>query len=392
MAHLDKSSPPVARWALWSLGFRPFYLCASVFASLSVAFWALEYAGWLPAGYVQVPFRHAHEMLFGYTLAVIAGFLFTAVRNWTGQPTPTGAALASIVALWIAGRLLVLTPFATASAIVNAAFPLAVAIAVAIPLVRSGNRRNYFFVALLLVVSAAELAVHASMLEWIAWPARASLQLGLDIVLFIVAVVAGRVVPMFTNNAIPLAGAARHAAIEKLALGGVLALIVADAAGVHGAVLAVLAGLVALAHLARWALWRPWRTTRAPLVWILHLSYAWIPVHLALRALAELGLVAPSSATHALTLGVIGGMTMGMMTRTARGHTGRPLAADRSEVAMYGLVQAAAVIRVFGPLVVPQAYVGTIVAAALLWSSAFALYAIGYFPLLARPRADGRPG
>ena len=374
---------------MWSVGFRPFYLCASVFAALSIALWSLEFAGWLPGHYMQAPFRHAHEMLFGYTLAVIAGFLLTAVRNWTGQPTASGPALAALVALWVAGRVLILTPFALASLAVNAAFPLALALAIAIPLARAGNRRNYFFVALLVGVSVLEVTLHAAARDWIDWPVHASLQVGLDLVLFVIAVIAGRVVPMFTNNAIPGAGALRHPLVEKLALGGVLALVAADALGLEGAPLAVLALLVALAHAVRWLGWRPWRTAKTPLVWILHLSYAWIPVHLVLRALAVAGAVATPWATHSLTLGVIGGMTIGMMTRTARGHTGAALVAGRAEIAMYSLVHAAALVRVFGPLFAPRDYTATIVFSALLWSSAFALYAIRYAPLLARARVAG---
>src|SRR5262249_26042103 len=139
-----------ARFALWALGFRPFYLVASVFAALSIPLWVAQYAGWLAAPYSRGPILHGHEMLFGYTLAVIAGFLFTAGRTWTGQPTPTGAALAAYVLLWIAGRVLVFTPWETVAALVNAAFPLAIAVGFAIPLAKSRNRRNYFFVALLL--------------------------------------------------------------------------------------------------------------------------------------------------------------------------------------------------------------------------------------------------
>jgi len=112
-------------FVLWSIGFRPFYLLASIFAALSVPLWAAQYSGWLPVAYLQTPLWHGHEMLFGYTLAVVAGFLLTAVRNWTAQPTVSGGALMALAALWMAGRILVLTPFASAAAAVNAAFPLA---------------------------------------------------------------------------------------------------------------------------------------------------------------------------------------------------------------------------------------------------------------------------
>ena len=150
--------PPVSRSG--QLGFRPFYLLASIFAALSIGLWALQFSGMLGSPYLPGPLWHAHEMLFGFTLAVIVGFLFTAGRNWSNRPTPTGAKLAALALLWVAGRVLVLTPFGWAAALVNAAFPLAAAIALAVPFIASGNRRNYFFVGLLLLMSLATLAVH----------------------------------------------------------------------------------------------------------------------------------------------------------------------------------------------------------------------------------------
>jgi len=367
------------------------YLAASLFAACSIALWALQFAG-----VVSPVFRaaawHGHEMLFGFTLAVIAGFLFTAVRNWTQRPTPRGAVLAAIVGLWLLGRILVLTPFGVASAVVNAAFPLAVAAGIAVPLVASGNRRNYFFVALLAACSAATLAFHLAALGIVHWDERAILQAGLDIVLFTVAVVAGRVVPMFTNNGVPGAGARRTPWVERAALGGILAVLLCDAAGAPGVVVGAACAVAAAANLARWVLWNPWKTLRAPLVWSLHAAYAWIPIHLAMRVAALEGLIAPQWAAHALTVGTIGGMTLAMMTRTARGHSGRPLAAGRAEIACYGLVNAAAIARVFGGILLPGLYVGTIVFAACCWSAAFATYFFAYWPILTRPRIDGQPG
>ncbi|MDB5914577.1 MAG: NnrS, partial [Ramlibacter sp.] len=145
--------------ALWQLGFRPFYLLAGAFGALSIALWGLQVAGWLGAPYLPGPMWHAHEMLFGFALPVIVGFLFTAGRNWTNQPTPTGWPLAALALLWLAGRVLVLTPWGWASALVNAAFPLAAAVILGIAFFKAGNRRNYFFVALLAALSLATFAV-----------------------------------------------------------------------------------------------------------------------------------------------------------------------------------------------------------------------------------------
>lgn len=387
--------PPTAAptgFALWQLGFRPFYLLASLFAALSVPLWALQYAGWLGTPYLRGPLWHAHEMLFGFTLAVIVGFLFTAGRNWTGRPTPTGGALAALAALWVAARVLVLTPFGWAAAAANVAFPLAAAIALAIPFFAAGNRRNYFFIGLLGLLSACAAWVHLALLGMLPWPGRGGLQVALDAVLFIVAVMAGRVVPMFTNNGVPGAAATRRPWVEKIALGSVLALLAADALQAPALVVGTIAAVVTLAHARRWLLWQPWKTLRVPLVWVLHAAYLWIPVHLALRVLGEAGWVAASASTHALTAGAIGGMVIGMMTRTARGHTARPLRADRFDVASYLLVLIGALVRVAVPLLVPAFTVGSVLLSSLLWSAGFALYALRYGPALLRPRLDGKPG
>lgn len=384
---------PAAGFALWNLGFRPFYLLASVFSALSVAVWAAQFAGWLPmTAYLRGSLWHGHEMIFGFTIAVIAGFLLTAVRNWTSQPTPGGLPLALLAALWLLGRVLVLTPFATAAAWVNAAFPVAVALAIGIPLVRSGNRRNYFFPGLLILLGCAVLAFHLAYQGALELPPRLGLLAALDIILFIMAVMGGRVIPMFTNNGIPGAQARRLPIVEKLALGGILVLLAADLVQAPAPVILLAAIACALAHAVRLHLWQPWRTVHTPMVWILHAAYAWIVVHLALRAMSAAGLLAESLALHALTIGAIGGLTIGMMTRTARGHTARPLKADGVEVAAYVLVQIAALVRVAGGAWLAGLYLPTVIVSALLWSAAFALYAVRYWPILSRPRLDGKPG
>jgi uncharacterized protein involved in response to NO len=211
-------------------------------------------------------------------------------------------------------------------------------------------------------------------------------------VLFIMAVMGGRVIPMFTNNAIPGAHATRHPLVERLCLGGLLALLAADLFQLGTGLVAALALAVALVHALRLFLWQPWRTGSTPQVWILHAAYGWILVHLVLRAAANLGYAAAPLAAHALTIGAIGGLTIGMMVRTARGHTGRPLTTEGCELTCFALIQLAAVIRVFGGMLLPAIYTRTVVASAICWSSAYALYAIRYWPISTRPRIDGKPG
>jgi uncharacterized protein involved in response to NO len=377
-------------FALWALGFRPFYLLAAGFAAISILLWALQFTGHLSAPYLSGPLWHAHEMLFGF--AVIVGFLFTAGRSWSGQPTPTGGKLAALAVLWVAGRVLVLTPYGWLAAIVNAAFPLAAAIALAIPFWKGRNKRNYFFVGLLVLMACATLAVHLTQLGAITLPAFAGIQVGLDIVLFILCVMGGRVIPMFTINGVPGVFARRDPRLEQVALGSVLALLAADALQAPAMVIGVIAAIAGLAHLARWLLWKPWQTLRVPIVWVLHLAYLWIPLHLAMRACAAAGLVGTSPATHALTVGAVGGLIIGMITRTARGHTARPLRADWRDVSCYVLVALAAFVRVFGPLLSPENMGPEILVSAVLWSLAFGLYCVAYWNVLTRPRLDGKPG
>ncbi len=363
--------------ALFALGFRPFYLLAGLYAALSVPLWAAQYAGWLPGAN---PLWHAHEMLFGYAFAVIAGFLFTAVRNWTARPTPAGAALAAIAGLWIAARALAFF-WPAAASWADAAFAVAVAWGIGWPILSSGNR-NWYFIPLVLALGAASIAFQV-------WP-RIALSAGLDVVLFIIALMGGRVIPAFTNAAVPGAGARSLRALEIAALGSVLLLLALDLAEAPAAAPVALAA--AVFHGMRLALWSPLRTRDRPILWILHLSYAWVVAHLALRGIAGWGLVPAVLATHALTIGGIGGLTLGMMTRTARGHTGRPLQAGRAEVWAYVLVQAAALARVLVPIALPQAYAASVAVSAALWSAAFILFCAAFMPILSSPRIDGRPG
>lgn len=381
MISISPPTKPVdpSRFALFDLGFRPLYLLAGAYAALSVPIWALQYAGWLPGANIL---WHAHEMIFGFAFAVIAGFLLTAVRAWTGRATPTGRALAAIAALWVLARTLAFVSLPAAAA-VGALFALAVAWGIGRPLVAAGNRRNLFFILLVLGLGAAGIVLQR-------YP-QLGIAIGLDVVLLVVTVMAGRVIPAFTNNAVQGAGARRNAWLEFGAIGSILALIGADAFA-RTELAASFAMLAAALHAARLALWAPLKTLRRPILWVLHLSYAWIVVHLALRGLAGFALVPVAAATHALTVGAIGGMTLGMMTRTTRGHTARPLVAGRAEIAAYVLVHGAAFARVLVPLALPAASLAATLVAALLWCAAFTTFVVAYAPILSRPRLDGEPG
>lgn len=388
------SRPPVKTrpHPVLALGFRLFYLLAGVFGALSVGFWTAQFSGRFPAAHLlEGAHWHAHEMLFGYAFAVITGFLFTAVRNWTQLPTPAGAPLALLGAVWASGRMLALTPWREWALLADTLFALGVALGIGRPLLGASNARNFFFVFLVLALGAANIAFYSALRGSAPFSPGSALTVGLDLVLFIITVIAGRVVPMFTNNAVPGAGARRMRAVEVAAIGTVIVLLAADLYG-NARLAAVLAAAGAVAHGLRLALWSPLRTRRNPLLWILHASYAWVVIHLALRGAAGFDWVVPGLATHALTIGAIGGMTLGMMTRTALGHTGRPLSAGRAEAAAYVLIQLAAAARVLLPIAWPAAYLAGSVMSGALWTAAFTIFTVAYWPILTRPRADGRPG
>ncbi|MCV2358867.1 NnrS family protein [Paucibacter sp. TC2R-5] len=382
--------------ALWDLGFRPFYLLAASLALLSVPLWALQFSGLLSKGGLRGAAWHAHEMVFGYALAIVIGFLFTAGRNWSGQATPTGRPLMALAALWVLARVLVLTPWLEASLLVNVAVPWAAAWGLWRALSAGGNRRNYFFVGLLLAMGAASAVLHLTHLGWLGLPVSLAqglgLMLGLDVLLFMIAVMAGRVLPMFSNNGVPGMNARRDPRVERAALGSVLLLLAFDALGLSGPLLLLALLPALLAHVWRFALWQPWKTLGNPLVWVLHAAYAWLLLHLGLRSAAALDWLPASAATHALTIGLIGLMTLGMITRTALGHTGRPLKAGPVETLAYLAMLGAALVRVFVPLLMPAALLPAVWLSAALWALAFVLYLWRYGPMLLRPRVDGLPG
>lgn len=214
------SRPP--GFALWNLGFRPFFLCAGLFAFVSILLWVARFAGYLSDYiYLPGPLWHAHEMIFGYTFAVVVGFLFTAVRNWTGSPTSAGRLLAAVIGLWIAARCSVAAGWPSAAAVADASFALSAAIGIAVPLYRGRNLRNAVFIALVLTLGAANLVFYVAMTENAGVVVTRDLNLGLHLILLIITVVGGRVIPMFTANAVAGAGPRRNVWVERAAIGSV---------------------------------------------------------------------------------------------------------------------------------------------------------------------------
>ncbi len=381
---------PSRGWPLLRLGFRPFYIAAAAFAALAVPLWVAAWFGQIALPIALAPMLwHGHEMLFGFAVAVIIGFLLTAGQAWTGLTTPRGPALGGLAALWLAARVAALTaPYAIYAALDMALLPLVAALLTRL-LLRAGNHRNLPLALILLLLALANGAFHLAALGLTAFNPLMALHAGLALVVMVLCVMAGRVVPAFTQAATPgmvLPPPKLERWTMTLTALGLAGWVFAPTGLATAAVL----GLAAALHLRRQWAWQPWLTRGRPILWILHAGYAWIAVGLGLLALAQLGLVSASAGLHALTVGATSGLIIGMITRTARGHTGRNLQAGKAETSAYALVMAAALLRSLLPIFGLQSL--AMLAAALAWSSAFIIYLYVYTPWLLAARVDGRDG
>ncbi len=395
--HLVEPQPTHGRWPILALGFRPFFLLAAIFAAAAVPAWLLMYEGLLePAPYLPPTIWHGHEMIFGFAVAVIAGFLLTATTNWTGRRTATGLGLGALAALWIAGRLGLLIPQTPAwlAVLLDVAFLPALAIVLAVPLLATGNRRNVVFPVLLLTLGCLNLSIHLGAAGAVDWDPSRAVRVAIDLILLMIAVLGGRVIPSFTKNALPHAKVAPCPKASILALASIAVLAIAEIASGNPLVTGAVALAAGLINILRMRGWGTFATLRHPILWILHVGYGWLAVGLILRGVAELTDLIPLDAgTHAVTLGAVGSMIVGMMSRVALGHTGRSIVPAPMTVAAYWLVNLAALLRVLFSLVSDDTLrAASLIGSGVLWSLAFLLFALVYLPILSRPRADGRPG
>jgi uncharacterized protein involved in response to NO len=383
--------------ALLSAGFRPFFLLAAIWAAVAIPLWLLAFSGKeaLPTALAPIDW-HVHEMVFGYGAAVVAGFLLTAIPNWTGRMPLEGPPLLGLVLLWLLGRAAVFfsarigeVPAAT----LDLAFPLAFLLVIAREIVTGRNWRNLPMVAALFSLFTANLLVHLEALGTARTAALGS-RLGVATLLMLISFVGGRIIPSFTRNWLakerpqigaPMPfGAFDRAALSLAALA--LAAWVLSPDGIAAPLLALLAGLALLLRLARW---RGQATLREPLLLVLHVGYAWLSLGLLLLGFDRLFPLLPETAAlHALTVGAIGTMTLAVMTRASLGHTGRPLAAGPRTQAIYVLATLAALLRLLSPLG-GQHYLFLLALAGAAWSGAFGLFIVAYGPALAAPRVRG---
>ncbi len=391
---------------IFEYGFRPFFLGAGVQAALAMLAWM----AWITVGQqgtVAVPLSiagpvhqwHAHEMIFGYGLAVVAGFFLTAVPSWTGRQPVRGAPLAVLFGLWLLSRITSWTSAwipAVGVALPELAFLGLLSVLVAQALLAGWSKRNFVFLPALVVLFLGAGLHHLEAMDVIDGASEIGHLLAFDVLLVLLTVVGGRIVPAFTTNAL------RREGVEPLprpadkrdiaAILAIVVLLVADLVAPGSAATGWVAIAAGIAGAVRMAGWRTHRVLSSPILWILHLGYAWLVFGLLLKGWSLItGGMPEIPALHALTVGALGSLTLGVMTRAGLGHTGRELKVSSAVAVAYVLVSLAAAGRIVWPLFNLPYHDAAMVASGLSWSAAFLIFTVAYWPVLTRPRVSAAP-
>jgi uncharacterized protein involved in response to NO len=381
-----------SRWPVLRLGFRPFYLMGLAAAFVLPLGWLALLSGASFSTSLPPLLWHGHEMLFGFVVAIIVGFLLTAGRLWTGLATPTGPVLAALALLWLAGRVAAVAAPYRIFFLIDISFLPVVASVFIDRVVRSRNWRNLPMAILLVLLALANMLFHLGHLGLIGMSASDVLHATVALVVVMESIVAGRVIPAFIGNAVPGSHPRTLSWIEHLFLPTSAIAFTCWIVAPRASVTPIALALLALLHGIRLVAWQPWVARRNPILWILPAGYIWIPIGIAMLAAAALGWVPQTAGLHALTAGSMGCLIAAMVTRTSRGHTGRPLAAGRLERTAYVAVLAAAAVRVAVALQPSALSLYGLLLSGVLWSAAFGLILVTLLPWLLRPRLDGKPG
>lgn len=381
--------------------FRLFFLLTGLYAIAVVAYWGAAITGHLPLPANWPPlYWHSHEMLFGLVPTAVAGFVLTAVCNWTGAPPLQGRGLLMLGLLWLAGRLAMLSSLSPPwMALIDLLFLFALASFLARVLLRYGNKRNLMLAGIVALLGLANLAMHLGAINGdMRWLISGE-TLALNLITLLMVIIGGRIIPAFSRNWLRLHGGRDGQVktcpkLEMITLVSTALLIPAELLApwlnLSGVVL-TLAILAAFANGVRLARWRGWLTAPEPLLWILHLGYLWLVLALVFKALVLAGLVPPSTWQHALGTGAMGTLILAVMTRVALGHTGRPLRLPRFGQLIYLAITLAVVLRMAVAMQWLPFQAGIMLSVAA-WVLAFGSFTLLYWPVLSRPRVDGRPG
>ncbi len=391
---LQIDEQPGKSFALFNLGFRPFFLFAAYSAALLILLWLLMYHKVISLNdYYGFIDWHSHEMLFGYTSAVIAGFLLTAVRNWTEVNTITKTPLALLSLLWLAARILPfisLPGFMVAGA--NLLFFLLLTLAVAHPIIKVRQKNNFIMIALVVCFFIADLLVQLQHLGYLQQGVSYGNTIAIYTILFVIMVLSGRVMPFFTRVVVPATEIVARPVLESILQLLLILLAVSELLSLNRYLIAFLAAGLVIAHSMRVIPWFSRAVLNVPILWVLYAGYLWIIIGFVLKLLAAFELVPNNLVTHAWTVGGFGIITYGMMARVSLGHTGREMVPPRLAVIGFFVLFAAAVIRVFLPMISMSLYQRWIDLSGFLWIAAFVLFAISYTAMLYAPRLDGRAG
>jgi uncharacterized protein involved in response to NO len=383
-------TPPILQY-----GFRPFFFLSALHAGLAIPAWLwMHFSGHALPGPIPGLGWHVHEMLFGYLAAVMTGFILAAIPNWTGRLPLSGWPLAGLVALWLAGMAFAFISEPVAAMAIDLAFPCVLAFAVWREVLAGRNWKNAPVAAMITLFGIANALHHGEHLGIVADGLGPRLALAVAAVL--IALIGGRIVPSFTRNWLVKQGKPvlpnSFGMIDKLSLGSTLASAIAWTVApdtVAAGILLTVAGALLMVRLHGW---RGASTFREPIVFVLHVGYAWLALAFVLLGASRLSVLVPeSAAVHALTAGAIGTMTLAVMTRASLGHTGRVIVADRTIVAIYCAVTLGAALRVAAPFL-EGSYREALIAGGMLWSGAFLLFAVRYAPVLWGCKADAGNG
>lgn len=396
LMQIDSPSQPLAGTALFYLGFRPFFLCAGLFACLSVGIWFFIYARGLslPLGPLSVFFWHAHEMVYGYSLAVIAGFVLTATKTWTGLQTPHGWALGAIVLLWLLARIAMFSGAFYAAALFDLTFMLVMTVAVSIPIVKAKQWRQIAVISKLLILTIANGMFYAGALGWMERGVELGVYIGLYLVIGLIMMMGRRVIPFFIERGVGYPVElynSKWSDISSLIL--FVVFFVAELIKPGAAVSAYSALLLFVINAVRLAYWHTPGIWKKPLLWSLYIAMWFVSLGFLCHFLALFSLVSRFEALHTFAYGGIGLMTLAMMARVSLGHSGRSIHDVPPWIpTAFACLMLGTIVRVVFCAIWSQQYLLWISVSQGLWILAFAIFVYRYWPILSRPRVDGRFG